>query len=100
MRKNLKNCPKRAVSVCSPHMNADRDLTYTVVFQPSPEGGFTAFVPLLPGCMSQGMSFEEAKRNILEAISGYLAVLKEDGDPIPQENEERIMASVVAPEPA
>ena len=52
-------------------------LKYTVVFEPSDEGGYVACVPQLPGCMSQGDTFEEAVRMIKDAISGYLAVLKE-----------------------
>jgi antitoxin HicB len=76
-----------------------RILSYTVVFEPAAEGGFVASVPLLPGCMSQGETFEEAKKNIQDAIRGYLDVLKKDGDDIPRESEERIVASVTAPEP-
>ena len=73
---------------------------YTVVFQPSPEGGFVASVPMLPGCLSQGETLEEVKRNIQDAITGYLTVLKEDGEEIPQESEKTIVTSVTAPDPA
>jgi len=54
-------------------------LKYTVVFEPAEEGGYVASVPALSGCMSQGETFEEAVRMIKDAISGYLAVLKEKG---------------------
>jgi predicted RNase H-like HicB family nuclease len=57
----------------------ERTLSYAAVFNPSDEGGFVVSVPALPGCMSQGETFEEAERNIQDAISGYLDVLKEDG---------------------
>jgi predicted RNase H-like HicB family nuclease len=43
-----------------------------VVFEPSDEGGFTVYVPSLPGCISEGESFEEAMANIKEAIELYL----------------------------
>ena len=43
-----------------------------VVFEPSDEGGFTVYVPYLPGCISEGESFEEAMANIKEAIELYL----------------------------
>jgi predicted RNase H-like HicB family nuclease len=43
-----------------------------VVFEPSDEGGFTVYVPSLPGCISEGDSFEEAMANIKEAIELYL----------------------------
>ena len=54
-------------------------LKYTVVFEPAEEGGYVASVPALSGCMSQGETFEEAVGMIKDAISGYLAVLKEKG---------------------
>jgi len=37
-------------------------LSYDVVFEEPPEGGFTVTVPALPGCISEGDSFEEAKK--------------------------------------
>ncbi len=39
-------------------------LNYTVVFQKEPEGGYTALVPMLPGCVSYGENLEEAKKMI------------------------------------
>ena len=47
-------------------------LNYNVIFQKEPEGGYSAWVPALPGCTSQGDTFEEALENIKEAISLYL----------------------------
>jgi len=52
-------------------------LKYSVIFQPAEEGGFIASVPALPGCASQGDTFEEASEMIKDAISGYLAVLRD-----------------------
>lgn len=43
-----------------------------VVLEPSDEGGFTALVPALPGCVSEGDSREQALANIEEAIRLYL----------------------------
>jgi predicted RNase H-like HicB family nuclease len=43
-----------------------------VVFEPSDEGGFTAHVPALPGCISEGDTLDEARQNIREAIELYL----------------------------
>ena len=62
-------------------------LSYAVIFEKAEEGGYVAFVPALPGCMTQGETFEETKENIKDAISGYVAVLKEDGEKIPVEQE-------------
>jgi len=44
----------------------------TIVLEPSDEGGFTVFVPALPGCISEGETREEAMQNIREAIELYL----------------------------
>jgi predicted RNase H-like HicB family nuclease len=44
----------------------------TVVLEPQKEGGFTVYVPSLPGCISQGDTREEALKNIKEAIELYL----------------------------
>ena len=57
---------------------AETILTYTVFFEPAEEGGYVAVVPSLPGCMTQGETFEETKENVKDAIQGCLAVMKED----------------------
>ncbi len=44
----------------------------TVVLELQEEGGYTVFVPSLPGCISQGETKEEAIKNIKEAIELYL----------------------------
>lgn len=49
-----------------------RILEYTVVFEEEKEGGYSVWVPTLPGCASQGETFEEALENIKEAIDLYL----------------------------
>jgi len=43
----------------------------TIVLEPQEEGGFTAYVPSLPGCISEGDTKEEAIKNIKEAIKVY-----------------------------
>lgn len=43
-----------------------------VVLDPSDEGGFTVYVPSLPGCISEGDDKQEALKNIREAIELYL----------------------------
>jgi predicted RNase H-like HicB family nuclease len=43
-----------------------------VILEPSDEGGFTVYVPSLPGCISEGSTIEEAMQNIREAIDLYL----------------------------
>ncbi|MBI4020432.1 MAG: type II toxin-antitoxin system HicB family antitoxin [Candidatus Aenigmarchaeota archaeon] len=43
-----------------------------VVLEKQEEGGYTVYVPSLPGCVSQGETREEALKNIKEAIELYL----------------------------
>jgi predicted RNase H-like HicB family nuclease len=50
----------------------DRTVKLKIVLEPSEEGGFTVFVPALPGCVSEGETREEALANIREAIELYL----------------------------
>ncbi len=49
-----------------------------IVLEPSDEGGFTAIVPALPGCISEGDTREEALVNIREAIALYLEPVEDD----------------------
>jgi predicted RNase H-like HicB family nuclease len=43
-----------------------------VVLESAEEGGYTAYVPSLPGCISEGDTFDEAMKNIKEALELYL----------------------------
>lgn len=47
-------------------------LEYNCIFQEEKEGGFSVWVPSLPGCASQGETFEEAQTNIKEAVKLYV----------------------------
>ena len=49
-----------------------------VILEPSEEGGYTVFVPSLPGCISEGDTKELALKNIQEAIELYLEPLEPD----------------------
>ncbi len=49
-----------------------------VVFQEEPAGGYSVYVPSLPGCISEGETFEEAKSNIIEAISLFIEDLSKE----------------------
>lgn len=62
-----------------------RVLKYDVVFEEQPQGGYTALVPSLPGCISEGDTFEEAKKNISDAIKLYLEDMEADGEEIPED---------------
>lgn len=47
-------------------------LNYNVIFQEEESGGYSVWVPDLPGCASQGETFDKAKENIKEAMELYL----------------------------
>jgi predicted RNase H-like HicB family nuclease len=50
----------------------DYEMKLTVVLEEQEEGGYTVYVPSLPGCISQGETRESALKNIKEAIELYL----------------------------
>jgi len=58
-------------------------LSYKVVLEPAEEGGYTVYVPSLPGCVSEGNTYQEALHNIKEAIEGWIEVSEEFDDEIP-----------------
>jgi predicted RNase H-like HicB family nuclease len=49
-----------------------------VVLEPSEEGGYTVYVPALPGCISEGDTRDEALANVREAIELYLEPVEDD----------------------
>jgi predicted RNase H-like HicB family nuclease len=59
--------------------------SFSIIFEPEDEGGFSVHCPALPGCVSQGESYEEALTNIRESIKGYVKSLTHDGLPVPEE---------------
>lgn len=69
-------------------------LKYTVIFEPAEEGGYTVSVPALPGCISEGDSFEEAIKMIQDAMKGYLQVLKAEKQEIPQEQSNVVITQI------
>ena len=58
---------------------------FRVILELNELGGYTATVPILPGCVSEGDTKEEALANIKEAIELYLESLQADGESIPSE---------------
>ena len=60
-----------------------RQYTFRVLIEPDENNTFHGWVPALPGCDTWADSLEETRANVRDAIRGYLAVLSEDGRPIP-----------------
>ena len=70
-------------------------LEYSAVFEPdSVSGGFVVTIPALPGCISEGNTFEDAKKNIEEAASLYLEFLEEKKEEVPIESGKSFVAPV------
>ncbi|PCJ83603.1 MAG: antitoxin HicB [Flavobacteriales bacterium] len=61
--------------------------TYKVMFRKEPEGGYTAIVPSLPGCITYGTTIDDAKYNAKEAIALYIESLETHGEPVPTEED-------------
>lgn len=72
---------------------------FTVIFEKADEGGYIVRVPSLPGCITQGETFEEAEQMAKDAIKAYCASLKKHKEPIPTEGHE-IIESISIPVPA
>jgi len=70
-------------------------LYYNVIFQKEEDGGYTASVPALSGCISYGKSLEEAQVMIKDAIMGYLESVEKHGQAIPIESESFVGAVMV-----
>jgi len=60
---------------------------FNIMFRPEAEGGFTALVPALPGCVTYGRTLSEARDMAKDAISGYVASLRKHGEPVPTDDE-------------
>ncbi|HEX9919730.1 MAG TPA: type II toxin-antitoxin system HicB family antitoxin [Pyrinomonadaceae bacterium] len=58
-------------------------MKYRVLIETDEDGVFVAEVPSLPGCVSQGVTREEALVNIKEAIAVYLESLEAHGEAVP-----------------
>ncbi|MGB7918297.1 MAG: type II toxin-antitoxin system HicB family antitoxin [Rhodomicrobium sp.] len=58
--------------------------TYTFVFQPEPEGGFTVTCPALPGLVTYGETLDEARAMARDAMEGLIEIMLEKGEPVPE----------------
>jgi predicted RNase H-like HicB family nuclease len=60
---------------------------FNLVLRPEPEGGFTALLPALPGCVTYGRTLAEAREMAKDAVCGYIESLRKHGEPIPTDDE-------------
>ncbi len=66
-------------------------LTFKIELIEEPDGGFIANVPALPGCHTQGDSFNDVIENIKDAIQLYLDVLYDESTSKPSEVHSQIV---------
>jgi len=60
--------------------------TYKILLNKADEGGYDVSVPALPGCFTQGDTFEEEAEMAKEAIELYLEEIQSRGEHIPDNN--------------
>jgi predicted RNase H-like HicB family nuclease len=64
----------------APPVAVDFTVTLTAIVRPEPDvGGFSASIPALPGCHTQGETLDEVRANLREAAEGWLAVAHDEG---------------------
>jgi antitoxin HicB len=66
---------------------------YIIVLRPVPEGGYTALVPALPGCVTHGRTLDEAREMARDAVSGYIRNLSKHNELVPTD-EDALIASI------
>lgn len=80
MKKTLEKTGKKTAKV----------FKYQAVFEPDLEvGGYTVSIPVLPGCISEGDTYEEALENIKEAAELYLESLEIESEKLILKNKNK-----------
>ena len=87
-RRNLKRAPAKSLP---------RAYAFTAVVKQDEDGLFVATCPALQGCHTQAKTYDGAIKNIRDAIRLTLEMMKESGDPLPQDlGAERIIVMMPA----
>ncbi len=60
-------------------MTTEPLLSFTAMFEPAEEGGFTGYVVEVPGANTQGETLEETRENLFDALEMILAIRREQG---------------------
>jgi predicted RNase H-like HicB family nuclease len=66
-------------------MRAHEEYNFTVLYEPTEEGGYVVKCPALPGLVTERDTLEEARAMAEDAIRGYLESLRKDGLPVPED---------------
>ena len=68
------------ISTNTSPISVDIAVNLTAIVRAEPDaGGYSASIPALPGCHTQGETLDEVRANLVEAAEGWLAVAHEDG---------------------
>ncbi len=70
--------------------------TRQVILIPDETGGYTVEVPSLPGCISQGQTYDDALANIQDAIALHIESLVAHGEEVPGDVPAPIQVATVA----
>ena len=65
-------------------------MKFVVTLEDGEDGYIVASCLALPGCRSQGENKQEAIANIKEAIEGYIASMREQGEAVPMQEVEEV----------
>jgi predicted RNase H-like HicB family nuclease len=65
--------------------------TYTFVFNPESEGGFTVTCPALPGLVTYGETMEEARNMARDAMEGLIEVMLENAEMLPDSDAAEVL---------
>lgn len=60
---------------------------YRILLKKEPEGGYTAIVPALPGCITWGRDVDHSKQMAREAIELYIESLEAHNEPVPDDSD-------------
>jgi predicted RNase H-like HicB family nuclease len=83
----------KAITVCrSPYHEEGSPVKLKVVVHKAEEGGYWAEVPAIPGCATQGETFEELLASIYEAVDACLSV---DAEHVEVSDEDKVMEIAV-----
>ena len=61
----------------------EKRLTYNIQIERDEDGVYVVSVPALPGCLTQGRTFDEALKMAQDAIFGFVSVLVKRGEDVP-----------------
>jgi len=74
---------------------ATRQYAYTAEIEPAKEGGYVVSFPALPGCVTQGETYDQAIANAHECLQGFIEAMAKVGRPLPREQEPKRRTKIV-----